>query len=243
MLRLALKSLLAHKIRFALTAGTIVLGVTFVVAAFVTADSLRATFDEVGADINTGLDFTVRGALPFGEIANHAPLFPTASPVTSAPSKGWRPPRGASSSTAWSPVDGSGEAASTVGPPLAGGQLARGRVALAVVPDHRRMATGCIAVRHRCRDVRQLQLRTGPGVSGGHSHRAPRLHPHRHHAVRLSRRTPAPVWCSRCSIRPPPSRCSVSRACSTRSPCGPHRAPTSTRSGTASRQPCPTPPR
>ena len=28
MLRLALKSLLAHKIRFALTAGTIVLGVT-----------------------------------------------------------------------------------------------------------------------------------------------------------------------------------------------------------------------
>ena len=73
MLRLALKSLLAHKLRFAFTALAIVLGVAFVVAAFVTADSLRSTFDDLAADINTGTDFTVRGALPFGDITQANP--------------------------------------------------------------------------------------------------------------------------------------------------------------------------
>jgi len=70
MLRLALRSILANKTRFALTAGTVVVGVAFVVAAFVVADSLRSTFDELSADINEGTDFTVRGELAFGDITN-----------------------------------------------------------------------------------------------------------------------------------------------------------------------------
>lgn len=70
MLRLALKSILVHKTRFALTAGTVVVGVAFVVAAFVVADSLRSTFNELSADINEGTDFTVRGELAFGDITN-----------------------------------------------------------------------------------------------------------------------------------------------------------------------------
>ncbi len=70
MLRLALKSILAHKTRFALTTGTVVVGVAFVVAAFVVADSLRSTFNELSADINEGTDFTVRGELAFGDITN-----------------------------------------------------------------------------------------------------------------------------------------------------------------------------
>ena len=119
MLRLALKSLLAHKIRFALTAGTIVLGVTFVVAAFVTADSLRATFDDVGADINTGQDFTVRGALPFGEIANTPPV-PDSLAGDIRAVEGVEAAEGGLFVDGVVPVDGSGEAASTVGPPLAG---------------------------------------------------------------------------------------------------------------------------
>ncbi|MYE55714.1 MAG: FtsX-like permease family protein [Acidimicrobiaceae bacterium] len=119
MLRLALKSLVTHKIRFALTAGTIVLGVTFVVAAFVTADSLRATFDEVGVDINTGKDFTVRGALGFGEIAN-APPVPDSLVDSIRAIDGVEVAEGRFFVDGVIPVDGSGEAVSTLGGPLAG---------------------------------------------------------------------------------------------------------------------------
>ena len=119
MLRLALKSLLAHKIRFALTAGTIVLGVTFVVAAFVTADSLRSTFDEIGVDINTGKDFTVRGALGFGEIAN-APPVPDNLVDGIRAVDGVEVAEGRFFVDGVIPVDGSGEAVSTLGGPLAG---------------------------------------------------------------------------------------------------------------------------
>ena len=119
MLRLALKSLLAHKIRFALTAVAIVLGVTFVVAAFVTADSLRATFDEVGVDINTGKDFTVRGALGFGEIAN-APPVPDSLVDGIRAVDGVEVAEGRFFVDGVTPVDGSGEAVSTLGGPLAG---------------------------------------------------------------------------------------------------------------------------
>ena len=119
MLRLALKSLLAHKIRFALTAGTIVLGVTFVVAAFVTADSLRATFDGLGVDINTGKDFTVRGALPFGEIANTPPV-PDSLADGIRTVEGVEAAEGRFFVRGVIPVDGSGEAVSTLGGPLAG---------------------------------------------------------------------------------------------------------------------------
>ena len=119
MLRLALKSLLAHKIRFAMTAGTIVLGVTFVVAAFVTADSLRATFDDIGVDINAGKDFTVRGAIPFGEIANTPPVDAALVDVIGAV-EGVEIAEGDFFVDGVVPVDGSGEAAATLGGPLAG---------------------------------------------------------------------------------------------------------------------------
>ncbi|MYE09253.1 MAG: hypothetical protein F4Y05_06585, partial [Acidimicrobiaceae bacterium] len=119
MLRLALKSLLAHKIRFALTAGTIVLGVTFVVAAFVTADSLRSTFDEIGVDINTGKDFTVRGALGFGEIAD-APPVPDSLADTIRTIDGVEVAEGRFFVDGVIPVDGTGEAVSTLGGPIAG---------------------------------------------------------------------------------------------------------------------------
>lgn len=70
MLRLALRSVLASKLRFVLTSGAVMIGVAFVVTAFVTADSLRATFDQLASDINTGSDFTVRGEAAFGEITD-----------------------------------------------------------------------------------------------------------------------------------------------------------------------------
>ena len=121
MLRLALKSLLAHKLRFAFTALAIVLGVTFVVSAFVTADSLRSTFDDLATDINTGTDFTVRGALPFGDITQATP-----PPVDDSLLDDIRAVEGVQSAEGGFfvdgviPVDGSGESPTTLGGPRAG---------------------------------------------------------------------------------------------------------------------------
>ncbi|MYE76579.1 MAG: ABC transporter permease [Acidimicrobiaceae bacterium] len=121
MLRLALKSLLAHKLRFAFTALAIVLGVTFVVSAFVTADSLRSTFDDLAADINTGTDFTVRGALPFGDITQATPPPVDDSLLDDIRAlDGVRAAEGAFFVDGVIPTDGSGESPTTFGGPRAG---------------------------------------------------------------------------------------------------------------------------
>ncbi|WP_419863030.1 ABC transporter permease [Candidatus Poriferisodalis sp.] len=122
MLRLGLKSLLAHKIRFALTALTIVIGVAFVVAAFVTADSLRSGFDQLAEDINTGTDYTVRGELPFGDITEAvAPAVPAGLVDDIAAVDGVEIAKGGLFVDGVIPVDGNGEAVTTFGPPVAGG--------------------------------------------------------------------------------------------------------------------------
>ena len=121
MLRLALKSLLAHKLRFAFTASAIVLGVAFVVAAFVTADSLRATFDDLAADINTGTDFTVRGELPFGGITEANPPPVAAGLLQDIRAvEGVQAAEGSFFVDGVIPVDGAGNAPSTPGGPIAG---------------------------------------------------------------------------------------------------------------------------
>lgn len=121
MLRLGIKSLLAHKVRFALTASTIVIGVAFVVAAFVTADSLRSGFDQLAEDINTGTDYTVRGELPFGEITEAvAPAVPADLVDDIAAVDGVEIAKGGLFVDGVVPVDGSGEAVTTFGPPVAG---------------------------------------------------------------------------------------------------------------------------
>ena len=121
MLRLGIKSLLAHKVRFALTASTIVIGVAFVVAAFVTADSLRSGFDELAEDINTGTDFTVRGELSFGDITEAAaPAVPAELVDDIAAVEGVEIAAGGLFVDGVIPVDGSGEAVTTFGPPVAG---------------------------------------------------------------------------------------------------------------------------
>ena len=121
MLRLGIKSLLAHKIRFALTALTIVIGVAFVVAAFVTADSLRSGFDQLAEDINTGTDYTVRGELPFGDIFDaDVPPVPAGLVDEIAAVDGVEIAKGGFFVDGVIPVDGSGEAVTTFGPPAAG---------------------------------------------------------------------------------------------------------------------------
>ncbi|WP_419916689.1 ABC transporter permease [Candidatus Poriferisodalis sp.] len=121
MLRLGIKSLLAHKVRFALTASTIVIGVAFVVASFVTADSLRSGFDQLAEDINTGTDYTVRGELPFGEITEAVAPAVSADLVDDiAAVDGVEIAKGGLFVNGVIPVDGNGEAVTTFGPPVAG---------------------------------------------------------------------------------------------------------------------------
>jgi putative ABC transport system permease protein len=66
-LRVSLKSLLAHKIRFTLTTLSVVVGVAFVVGAFVLTDTVRGQFDTLFEDINAGIDLTVRGEEQFDQ--------------------------------------------------------------------------------------------------------------------------------------------------------------------------------
>ena len=74
MLRLILRNLVEKKIRFALTTLTVVMGVMFVVGAFVLTDSLRATFSELASDITSGTDLTVRTAQEVGGDFDRPPL-------------------------------------------------------------------------------------------------------------------------------------------------------------------------
>jgi putative ABC transport system permease protein len=60
--RAAVKSVLAHKVRLALTALAIVLGVSMVVGTFVFTDTIDRQFDTLFDDIYSGIDVTVRKA-------------------------------------------------------------------------------------------------------------------------------------------------------------------------------------
>ncbi len=116
MLRLALRTVMAGKVRFALTSGVVMLGVAFVVAAFVTADSLRATFGELAADINTGSDFTVRGELAFGGLTDAiAPSLPAEVLDGILAADGVQAAAGGFFVDGVIPVDGSGRAVTALG--------------------------------------------------------------------------------------------------------------------------------
>lgn len=68
MIKLSLRSLGAHKLRFALTTFAVLLGVSFVVASFVLSDGLRRTFDNIVTDANEQVDVEVRAAEEFTEV-------------------------------------------------------------------------------------------------------------------------------------------------------------------------------
>ena len=66
MFKLALRSLIDKKLRFALTTLVVVIGVMFVVGSFTLTDSLRSTFAGLAEDIAEGADLTVRVDQEFG---------------------------------------------------------------------------------------------------------------------------------------------------------------------------------
>ena len=66
MLRTTLRSLLARKLRLALSGLAVVLGVSFVSGTFVLTDTLGRVFDELFAGVNEGTSVTVRGVSALG---------------------------------------------------------------------------------------------------------------------------------------------------------------------------------
>jgi putative ABC transport system permease protein len=61
-----LKGLLAHKLRLALTALAIILGVTFISGTFVLTDTLQSTFNALFGTVYSKVDFQVRGVAQLG---------------------------------------------------------------------------------------------------------------------------------------------------------------------------------
>lgn len=59
MLKTAIRGLQAHKLRFALTALSIVMGVAFVAGSFVFTDTISARFDSLFSDLYAGIDASV----------------------------------------------------------------------------------------------------------------------------------------------------------------------------------------
>jgi putative ABC transport system permease protein len=70
MRNVTIKGLLVHKLRLALTALAIVLGVTFISGTFVLTDTLHNTFTELFGNIYAKIDFQVRGVAQLGSGGN-----------------------------------------------------------------------------------------------------------------------------------------------------------------------------
>jgi putative ABC transport system permease protein len=70
MKRVVLRGLLAHKLRLALTALAIVLGVTFISGTFVLTDTLHNTFNTLFGHIYQNVDFEIRGKAAFTDNGN-----------------------------------------------------------------------------------------------------------------------------------------------------------------------------
>ena len=65
MFRLALKGVLARRLRLGLTATAIVIGVAFVSGTLVLTDTLNATFDQIFGNAEKGIAVVVRGTQAF----------------------------------------------------------------------------------------------------------------------------------------------------------------------------------
>ncbi len=66
MAKVTIAGLLAHKLRLALTAFAIVLGVAFVSATLTLSNGLQTTFDNIFTSQSTGVAVVVRGHLDAG---------------------------------------------------------------------------------------------------------------------------------------------------------------------------------
>lgn len=119
MIRIALKSLLARKLRLALMVFAIVLGVSFVVASFVISDSLGSTFDKLSTDIEGRTDLTVRMEQEFGDNSQRTPIDASVLALVSKVD-GVKAADGAITVFGVTPIKENGEPVKRLGPPLFG---------------------------------------------------------------------------------------------------------------------------
>ena len=74
MFRLAMKGALARRLRLALTATAIVIGVAFVSGTLVLTDTLNATFDQIFGNATKGVSVVVRGEQAFEASGDNGPV-------------------------------------------------------------------------------------------------------------------------------------------------------------------------
>ena len=121
MFKLALRSLIDKKLRFALTTFVVVLGVMFVVGSFTLTDSLRSTFSGLAEDIAQGADLTVRASRGDGFGGDFdQPTMPEAMAERVAGVDGVDTVRPAVAALNVFMVDGEGEPIRPPGPPALG---------------------------------------------------------------------------------------------------------------------------
>ena len=70
MWRVTLRGLVAHKVRYALTALAVLLGVAFMAGTFVFTDTIKHTFDGLFGDVYSHTSAVVRAKQPFTPGAN-----------------------------------------------------------------------------------------------------------------------------------------------------------------------------
>ena len=65
MWRITLKGVLAHRLRYALTALAVLIGVAFIAGTFVLTDTVNGAFDGLFSQVYSGTAAVVRGTQPF----------------------------------------------------------------------------------------------------------------------------------------------------------------------------------
>src|ERR671916_2846834 len=88
MTRMALRGLLARKLRTALTGFAVVIGVAFVAGSFIFTDTINASFDELFKQVSKGVDVQVTAKQPVeGDFGGRTQPLPegTFEKVESAP--------------------------------------------------------------------------------------------------------------------------------------------------------------
>ncbi|MEV1288595.1 FtsX-like permease family protein [Micromonospora sp. NPDC049679] len=76
MLKLSLRSLLAHKLRLLLTVAAVTLGVAFVSGTFVLSDTMSRAFDQLYAGLAKGTDVNVRATSAYSDISTQGQTRP-----------------------------------------------------------------------------------------------------------------------------------------------------------------------
>lgn len=121
LLRLSLRNLLAHKMRFVMTSFAVVLGVSFVVGSLVVTDTVRKSFDTLFTEINQGIDLEVRSESAFADDPGEGDREPVPADLVAqiAAIDGVDVAEGGLSSTA-QPIAPDGDPVTTTGAPLIG---------------------------------------------------------------------------------------------------------------------------